>query len=55
MRCWINPVSEPDVKFVAGIPIDGDDEPVDADDPDGSAAGAVEGDGRGIAPRSAQA
>jgi hypothetical protein len=26
MRCWINPVSEPDVKYVAGVPMD------DADD-----------------------
>jgi hypothetical protein len=22
MRCWINPASEPDVKFVAGVPMD---------------------------------
>ena len=34
MRCWINPVSEPDVTFVAGVPIDGAEEP----DVDGPAA-----------------
>jgi hypothetical protein len=26
MRCWINPVSEPDVKFVAGVPLEGAEE-----------------------------
>jgi hypothetical protein len=25
MRCWINPASEPDVKFVAGIPMQAED------------------------------
>jgi hypothetical protein len=29
MRCWVNPASEPDVKFVQGVPI-ADEEP-DAD------------------------
>ena len=29
LRCWINPVSEPDVKFVAGVPVDGADESTD--------------------------
>ena len=31
MRCWINPASEPDVKFVQGTPIE-DDEPASTDD-----------------------
>jgi hypothetical protein len=30
MRCWINPVSEPDVTFVAGTPFDDPDEPDEA-------------------------
>lgn len=35
MRCWINPVSEPDVKFIAGVPMDEADEPSSlADSPD---------------------
>lgn len=25
MRCWINPLSEPDVKLVQGVPIETDD------------------------------
>ncbi|WP_238007132.1 hypothetical protein KZZ52_37250 [Dactylosporangium sp. AC04546] len=29
MRCWINPASEPDVKFVVGAPTEGTDEPGD--------------------------
>ncbi|MCU7731104.1 hypothetical protein ODJ79_45955 [Actinoplanes sp. KI2] len=37
MRCWINPVSEPDVKFVLGVPMDATDEdsgPADSPDRD---------------------
>lgn len=47
MRCWINPVSEPDVKFAAGVAMAGADEPghaPDSGDPDGSHAdGSDEG------------
>jgi hypothetical protein len=38
MRCWVNPVSEPDVTFVAGVLIDGAEDPGDSGDLDGSAA-----------------
>jgi hypothetical protein len=34
IRCWINPVSESDVKFVAGVPIDD----ADGSDKDGQQA-----------------
>ncbi|GAA2357901.1 hypothetical protein [Dactylosporangium salmoneum] len=33
MRCWINPVSEPDVKFVIGVPLQDSGEDGDADGP----------------------
>jgi hypothetical protein len=29
IRCWINPLSEPDVKLVQGVPIEDDGEPDD--------------------------
>jgi hypothetical protein len=49
MRCWINPVSEPDVKFVAGVPMDtpGDPtDPVDSPDPDASPATSLDDGGQ---------
>jgi hypothetical protein len=42
MRCWINPVSEPDVTFVVGVPLDGTDDSAesgDSGDLDGAKAG----------------
>jgi hypothetical protein len=48
MRCWINPVSEPDVKFVAGVLVDATDEPsdpVDSQDRDRPHAGDQDGGG----------
>ena len=33
MRCWINPASEPDVKFVAGVMIENGDMDTDPDTP----------------------
>lgn len=43
MRCWINPAGDPDVKFVAGIPMQ-------ADDPDlGEAIGTAGGPLRDLA------
>ena len=48
MRCWINPVSEPDVTFVAGVPIDRADAAEDTDDgdPDAADADGLAGDGQ---------
>jgi hypothetical protein len=43
LRCWINPVSEPDVKFVLGVPDDAE-EPHDAEEP-GDPGGAADESG----------
>lgn len=44
MRCWINPATEPDVKFVQGIPLEDDEPAGDDDEPAGAGSGRADAD-----------